>query len=91
MVFRITKPITRKVLPKHCVNVPILTNTTLTVLRYCGKYLHMSQLLRAIASEVITGLGQLFEYYMYAVYTFFTSDLVNTVILYVNKYIHINI
>lgn len=55
---------------------PILTNTTLTVLRQCGKYLQMSRLLRPIAFEVIVCMSQLFDYYLYAVHAFFTTDLV---------------
>ena len=54
--------------------IPLLTNTTLTVLRYCGKYLQMSRLLKSIAVEVVTALCQLFEYYLYTVYSFFTVD-----------------
>jgi hypothetical protein len=53
---------------------PILTNTTLTILRQCGKYLQMSHLLRPIAYEVIVCMSQLFDYYLYAVHTFFTTD-----------------
>ncbi|KAK9506582.1 hypothetical protein O3M35_008485 [Rhynocoris fuscipes] len=63
---------------QHCINGPLLTNTTLTVLRLCGKYLQMSRLLKFIASEVVMALTQLFEYYFYTVYMFFTSDLPNT-------------
>ncbi|XP_073977333.1 vacuolar protein sorting 50 isoform X2 [Rhodnius prolixus] len=59
----------------HCSSGPLLTNTTLTVLRLCGKYLQMSRLLKFIASEVVMALTQLFEYYLYTVYVFFTSDL----------------
>uniref|UniRef100_A0A1B6C6F1 Vacuolar protein sorting-associated protein 54 N-terminal domain-containing protein n=1 Tax=Clastoptera arizonana TaxID=38151 RepID=A0A1B6C6F1_9HEMI len=54
---------------------PLLTNTTLTVLRHCGKYLQMSRLLRSNATDVILCLSQLFEYYLYSIYTFFASDL----------------
>lgn len=54
---------------------PLLTNTTLTVLRHCGKYLQMSRLLRTIAMDVIICLSQLFQYYLYAVHSFFTADL----------------
>lgn len=57
---------------------PILTNTTLTVLRHCGKYLQMSHLLRPIAFEVIVCMSQLFDYYLYAVHAFFTADLVRS-------------
>ncbi|KAK3932845.1 Syndetin [Frankliniella fusca] len=61
---------------------PLLTNTTLTVLRHCGKYLQMSRLLRTVAMDVIICLTQLFQYYLYAVNTFFTSDLVDQSSLY---------
>ncbi|RZF38465.1 hypothetical protein LSTR_LSTR011955 [Laodelphax striatellus] len=54
---------------------PLLTNTTLTVLRHCGKYLQMSRLLRFIAADVFVCLIQLFEYYLYSVHYFFASDL----------------
>lgn len=56
-------------------NSILLTNTTLTVLRHCGRYLQMSRLLRAFTSDVLLYLGQLFEYYLYAVCTFFTANL----------------
>ncbi len=56
-------------------NVILLTNTTLTVLRQCGKYLQMSRLLRSISSDVLLCLKQLFQYYLYAVCSFFTIDL----------------
>ncbi|XP_075223193.1 vacuolar protein sorting 50 isoform X2 [Lycorma delicatula] len=54
---------------------PLLTNTALTVLRHCGKYLQMSRLLRFIAADVIFCLCQLFEYYLFSVHSFFTADL----------------
>lgn len=60
---------------KHAEVCPLLTNTTLTVLRQCGKYLQMSKLLRSNATDVVTCLRQLFDYYLYAVYSFFASDL----------------
>lgn len=56
-------------------NVILLTNTTLTVLRHCGRYLQMSRLLRSITTDVLICLKQLFEYYLYAVCKFFTVDL----------------
>uniref|UniRef100_A0A0A9XFR7 Coiled-coil domain-containing protein 132 n=1 Tax=Lygus hesperus TaxID=30085 RepID=A0A0A9XFR7_LYGHE len=55
----------------------LLTNTTLSVLRLCGKYLQMSRLLRSISVEVVTALTQLFEYYLYTIHTFFASDTPN--------------
>ncbi|XP_014254071.1 syndetin [Cimex lectularius] len=57
---------------------PLLTNTTLTVLRSCGKYLQMSRLLKSISSEVIVAMAQLFEYYLYTINSFFSSDLPDT-------------
>lgn len=60
---------------KHDGSCPLLTNTTLTVLRHCGKYLQMSRLLRSNTTDVIACLSQLFEYYLYAVYSFFAADL----------------
>jgi hypothetical protein len=61
---------------REFMKAPILTNTTLTVLRQCGKYVQMSHLLRPIAYEVIVCMSQLFDYYLFAVHTFFTADLV---------------
>ena len=61
---------------REFMKAPILTNTTLTVLRQCGKYVQMSRLLRPIAFEVIVCMSQLFDYYLFAVHTFFTADLV---------------
>ena len=52
---------------------PILTNTTLNVLRYLGKYMQMMNSLRPIAFDVLLAMSQLFEYYTYAVYVFFGS------------------
>ncbi|KAG9476344.1 hypothetical protein GDO78_003085 [Eleutherodactylus coqui] len=53
------------------VNAPILTNTTLNVIRLVGKYLQMMTILKPIAFDVIHCMSQLFDYYLYAVYTFF--------------------
>nr|XP_023667622.1 syndetin isoform X2 [Paramormyrops kingsleyae] len=52
-------------------NAPILTNTTLNVIRLVGKYMQMMNILRPIAFDVIHCMSQLFDYYLYAVYTFF--------------------
>ncbi|KAK7862939.1 hypothetical protein R5R35_004896 [Gryllus longicercus] len=53
----------------------ILTNTSLTVLRQCGKYMQLSRLLRPVAGDVLLCMSQLLEYYLYAVHAFFTIDL----------------
>ncbi|XP_065587332.1 syndetin isoform X2 [Cyrtonyx montezumae] len=52
-------------------NAPILTNTTLNVVRLVGKYMQMMNILKPIAFDVIHFMSQLFDYYLYAVYTFF--------------------
>ncbi|KAG8037266.1 hypothetical protein G9C98_005476 [Cotesia typhae] len=54
--------------------VPIVTNTTLNVLRVCGRYLQMSKLLTSIAVTVIQSMIQFFELYLYCINLFFTSD-----------------
>ncbi|XP_002918285.1 syndetin isoform X1 [Ailuropoda melanoleuca] len=53
------------------VNAPILTNTTLNVIRLVGKYMQMMNILKPIAFDVIHFTSQLFDYYLYAIYTFF--------------------
>lgn len=56
---------------------PILSNTTLSVLRLCGKYLQMCRLLKPIALDVIKCMCQLFDYYLFNICHFFTKDLVS--------------
>lgn len=55
---------------------PLLTNTTLNVLRLFGKYMQMMTVLKPIAYDVTVCMTQLFDYYMFAVYIFFavTND-----------------
>ncbi|XP_012938430.1 syndetin [Aplysia californica] len=53
---------------------PLITNTTLNVLRVMGKYLQMISVLKPISFEVISCMSQLFDYYMYTVYSFFASE-----------------
>lgn len=59
-------------------NGPIVTNTTLSVLRVCGRYLQMIRLLKSIAETVIQSMIQFFDLYFYTVHLFFTSDLIIT-------------
>lgn len=54
---------------------PLLTNTTLTVMRHCGKYLKIYNVLKSISEDIVIGLCQLFEYYLYSVHLLFTSDI----------------
>nr|CAB3228148.1 coiled-coil domain-containing protein 132 [Phallusia mammillata] len=52
---------------------PILTNTALHVLRLCGSYLKMCDVLKPIAVDVVVCMSQLFDLYFFAVYEFFSS------------------
>ncbi|XP_054168215.1 syndetin-like [Oppia nitens] len=54
---------------------PIMTNTTLNVLRLFGKYIQMMSILRPIAFDAMICLFQLFDYYLYVVYKFFARDM----------------
>lgn len=54
----------------------LLTNTTLIVLRHCSRYLQMSRLLRSIAFDIIISMCRLYDYYLFAVHTFFATDSV---------------
>ncbi|XP_011505781.1 PREDICTED: coiled-coil domain-containing protein 132 [Ceratosolen solmsi marchali] len=54
---------------------PIITNTTLSVLRICGKYLQVTRLFKDETKIVIQYMIQMFELYLYAVYSFFATDL----------------
>ncbi|CAL4139788.1 unnamed protein product, partial [Meganyctiphanes norvegica] len=69
----------RKVDPKKSGNAagPIVTNTTLTILRLIGKYIQMMRLLQPIAFDVMVCLSHLFDYYLFTVFNFFgaRSDL----------------
>ena len=54
-----------------------VTNTTLSILRLFGRYLHMMHLLKSISYDVAVGMSQLFEYYFYVVFVFFASENVS--------------
>lgn len=60
---------------------PILTNTSLMILRLCGKYIHLMKALEPIASNVFISMMQLLEYYLFVVYNFFTKDLSSDLML----------
>uniref|UniRef100_H2YKG0 Syndetin C-terminal domain-containing protein n=1 Tax=Ciona savignyi TaxID=51511 RepID=H2YKG0_CIOSA len=59
--------------PAH-VQGPVLTNTALHVLRLCGSYLKMCDVLKPIALDVVMCMSQLFDLYFHAVYSFFSTD-----------------
>ena len=52
-----------------------LGNTTLMVLRLVGRYSHLMNLLHPIADEILLGMKQLFDFYLFTVHKFFSSDL----------------
>ena len=58
-------------------NVPILTNTTLNVIRLFGKYINMLSIFKIISQQVITYLMQLFQFYFYFIYLDFTQQEVS--------------
>lgn len=72
-----SKPLTKEKREKHHSKSPILTNTTLSVLRQMGRYLQMSRLLRSVSHDIIMCMTQFFDFYLYTVHHFFTSDLVS--------------
>ncbi|XP_065839973.1 syndetin-like isoform X2 [Oscarella lobularis] len=56
------------------VSGPILTNSTLMIVRFFGKYMQMMNLLKPIAFDVMQSMSQLFDFYLYTIYAFFASD-----------------
>jgi hypothetical protein len=57
--------------------VPILTNTSLMLLRLCGKYLHLMQMLEPISENVFISMTELLDFYLLTVFNFFTTNLVS--------------
>ncbi|CAF0856483.1 unnamed protein product [Brachionus calyciflorus] len=54
--------------------MPILTNTTLNIIRLFGKYIHMLSVFKIISFQVISYLMQLFQFYFYYIYLEFTQQ-----------------
>ncbi|XP_077867411.1 syndetin-like, partial [Saccoglossus kowalevskii] len=54
---------------------PLVTNTTLNALRFFGKYMQMMRVLKSVAFDVTICMSQLFDYYLFAVYSFFANNL----------------
>lgn len=61
----------------HLCNLPIITNTTLNIIRLFGKYIHMLSIFKIISTEVISYLMQLFDFYLFYIYQHFAQDEVN--------------
>ena len=62
--------------------IPIVTNTTLNVIRLFGKYLHMLDTFEIISTHVINYMMQLFNFYFYYIYFNFAKREVNELLLY---------
>ena len=61
-----------------CVNYtdgPIVTNTSLNVLRLIGKYMQIMYALNSISYDVLLSIFHLFDYYLYTVYIFFCKEI----------------
>ncbi|OQV16817.1 Syndetin [Hypsibius exemplaris] len=54
---------------------PVVTNSTLSVLRLFGRYIFFVAMLESNAPEVINALSQLFDYYLYTVYSLFSTEI----------------
>ncbi|EFA84727.1 hypothetical protein PPL_01719 [Heterostelium album PN500] len=52
-------------------NSPLLSSTTINVIRLIGKYLQMMKILKQLSYPIFTAISQLLEYYVYTVFTFF--------------------
>ncbi|KAL4225130.1 hypothetical protein ACF0H5_015823 [Mactra antiquata] len=59
-------------------HVSIVTNTSLNVFRVIGKYIQMMRLLKPIAFDVMSSMAQLFDFYMYSVFIFFGTSLLQS-------------
>lgn len=53
--------------------VPIVTNTTLNVIRLFGKYLNIANTFHLIAFDIIVQVMQLFHFYLYYIYINFAQ------------------
>uniref|UniRef100_T1J3I3 Vacuolar protein sorting-associated protein 54 n=1 Tax=Strigamia maritima TaxID=126957 RepID=T1J3I3_STRMM len=80
-----SKIVSKQSLRSRKSQAPILTNTTLNVFRLFGKYMQMITILKPVAFEVIFSMTQIFEYYMYTVYHFFATDVIDSGELLSNK------
>lgn len=56
-------------------DMPILTNTTLNIIRLFGKYIHILSIFKIISHQVTNYLMQLFYFYLYFIYTDFSQEV----------------
>ena len=50
---------------------PLITTTTINVIRFIGKYITMMKVLQPISYEIYQAITQLSEYYTYTIFSFF--------------------
>ena len=60
--------------PVNDENAPIVTNTTLNIIRLFGKYIHMLSIFQIISNQVIDYLIQLYNFYFYYIYLDFAHE-----------------
>jgi len=58
----------------HHFKTPMITNTTLNIMRLYGKYIQMLSIFRIISTDVIAYLMQLFYFYFYYIYMHFAKE-----------------
>lgn len=63
---RVSKTALARAMRNQSVDVrgPLITNTTLMILRYFGKYMQMMNVLKLIAYDVLLFMSQLFDFYL---------------------------
>uniref|UniRef100_A0A914ED59 Coiled-coil domain-containing protein 132 n=1 Tax=Acrobeloides nanus TaxID=290746 RepID=A0A914ED59_9BILA len=57
-------------------SMPNICNTALNLLRFFGRYIRMTSMLHSIAEQAIFSITQLFHYFTYSIFTFFSSDTI---------------
>ena len=55
--------------------VPIVTNSTINMMRIIGKYMQIMCMLSQISFDVLLCIFQLFDFYLYGVYAFFGREM----------------
>lgn len=61
----------------HDYSVDILPNPHIIIIDFIpGRYMEMIEMLKPIAFDVIICMTQLFDYYLYTIYTLFACDMV---------------
>jgi hypothetical protein len=53
--------------------IPMVTNTTINIIRLFGKYIQMLSIFRIISKDVVTYLMQLYNFYFYYIYMHFAT------------------